>query len=189
MTIGDVQVFAIESRITQAYEQLSLKALGFFVLYLGGVRYGVYEPDASMLANSFDQVCDRIARKGSHKAPFATEASAGMIADAFRSAVYGMEPRDVFFGIGLSDFQQLIYSNRLLWAPDGDEAFDDGSYVLQFDVGDRVRLIGFKTLEDGSHDPATLGDAWMDADTYYGVLTQWRDAFENEWSSFPKSDS
>ena len=32
----------------------------------------------------------------------------------------------------------------LVSAPDGDEAFDDGSYVLQFDVGDRVRLIAFK---------------------------------------------
>ena len=46
-----------------------------------------------------------------------------------------------------------------MWAPDGDEPFDDASYVLQFDVKDRVRLIAFKSSEGYLHDPATLSDA------------------------------
>jgi hypothetical protein len=66
------------------------------------------------------------------------------------------------------------------------EAFDDGSYVLQFDIGDRARLIAFDTIEDGSPNPATLRDVWMGVEAYSDVLTRWRDAFESEWNSLPK---
>jgi hypothetical protein len=47
--------------------------------------------------------------------------------------------------VGLRD---MIYSRHILWAPDGDAAFDDGSYILQFDVDERVRLIAFKGRQD-----------------------------------------
>jgi hypothetical protein len=61
MMIGNPGIFAIESEISRAYERLGLRALGFFVLHVGGRRYGVYEPEATMLANSFDDVQERIA--------------------------------------------------------------------------------------------------------------------------------
>jgi hypothetical protein len=74
----------------------------------------------------------------------------------------------------------------LVWAPDGDEAFDDGSYVLQFDVENRVRLIGFKSDDTDRYDPATLKDIWLSSDDFYSVLSRWRDAFEAEWETAPK---
>jgi hypothetical protein len=71
--------------------------------------------------------------------------------------------------------------------PDGDEAFDDRSYVLQFDVGDRVRLIAFRPMEGSClHDPATLRDVWLVANDFYRILQDWLDAFEAEWASMPK---
>jgi hypothetical protein len=73
-----------------------------------------------------------------------------------------------------------------MWAPDGDAALDDGSYVLQFDVDDRVRVIAFRCRENFLHDPATLSDVWLSADGFYNVLQQWHDAFEAEWESLPK---
>ena len=48
MIVGDTQVFAIESEITEAYASLGLRALGFFVIHVGGSRYGVYDPNATM---------------------------------------------------------------------------------------------------------------------------------------------
>ncbi len=69
-----------------------------------------------------------------------------------------------------TSFSDLAYSNDLLWAPDGDETFDDGSYILQFDLGDRVRLIAFKRSENGLHDPFTLRDVWISAEGYSRVL-------------------
>jgi hypothetical protein len=73
-------------------------------------------------------------------------------------------------------------------APDGDEAFDDGSFVLQFDVGDRVRLIAFKSCHNYLHDAGSLSDVWLAADDFYGILRQWHDAFESEWESTPKTE-
>jgi hypothetical protein len=127
MTIGHPAVFAVESRITRAYERLSLRALGFFTIHIQGQTYGVRSPDASMLACSFDAVTRRIADRGSHSASFAEE-DAGILADSVLQAIFGEEqPGQSFFSFTQEQFSDLVYSRHLIWAPDGDEAFDDGS--------------------------------------------------------------
>lgn len=170
MIIGDTGAFAIESGITKAHANLGLRALGFFVIHVGGNRYGLYESNATTLASSFDEVQNRIARRGLHTAPFAEELDAGRLADTFRHALYADDLQHEFFGLSRDQFSDLAYSNDLLWAPDGDETFDDGSYILQFDLGDRVRLIAFKRSENGLHDPFTLRDVWISAEGYSRVL-------------------
>ena len=141
-----------------------------------------------MLACSFDEVGKRIAERGTHTAAFSTEADARRISDAFREAVYADEQKESYLGIPLKHFTAMIRAGRLDWAPDGDEAFDDGSYVLQFDVGSRVRLIAFTSTRDCRYDSDTLRDVWLAADDFYAVLQQWYDAFHAEWESVPKSD-
>lgn len=170
MIIGDPSVLAIESDITRAYERLSFRALGFFVIYVSGFCYGRRSADSSMLARSFDEVRNRIAMRGGHIVPFAAEADAGRIADAFRNTIYGEEPRESQFGILLPQFREMIYSKQIVWAPDGDEAFDDGSYMLQFDIEDHVRLIAFKSARCHPYDPATIRDVWLAADYFYDIL-------------------
>jgi hypothetical protein len=186
LIVGNPAIFAIESSISQAYERLSFRALGFFVIYVGGRCYGRRSPDATMLACSYDDIERRMAKCGSHATPFATEADAGKIADAVRSALYAEKQQKSYFDIPLAEFSDMIWSKRIMWAPDGDEAFDDSSYVLQFDVGDRVRLIAFKSRQGCLYDPATLSDVWLATDDFYCVLRKWRDAFEIEWASMPK---
>lgn len=186
MIIGDKSKFAIESGITEAYERLSWIALGFFLIHIQGYAYGVREPDATMLACSFNEVRERVARRGTHIAAFAEDTDAGRIADAIRKALYtpGQE-NEHFFGISQLELRTLIRGNHLIWAPDGDEAFDDGSFVMQFDVGNRVRLIGFKSSEEG-YDSSSLRDVWLGVDEFYGVLTEWSKAFESHWATIPK---
>ena len=190
MITGEKAIFAIESGILHAYESRHFKALGFFLIHVSGFCYGVNEPDATMMGCSHGEVIDRISRRGTHTAPFAEEAGAGKIADAFRAAIYVEDQeREQFFGIPQPAFKRIIYDNKLRWAPDGDEAFDDSSYVLQFDVGDRVRLIAFRRGPDKNdyyHDPATLRDLRLSADDFYGVLERWRKGFEAEWTAMPK---
>jgi hypothetical protein len=140
-----------------------------------------------MLACSYGEVERRINMRGSHTAPFATESEGTKIAEAFRNAIYAENQREAYFGIPLVEFRDTFHSKRIMWAPDGDEAFDDGSYVLQFDVGDRVRLIAFKSSQGYLPDPATLSDVWLAADDFYSVLQRWRDAFEAEWELAPKA--
>ena len=99
-----------------------------------------------------------------------------------------IEQTRLFFGIRQTEVQRLIYANHLKWAPDGDEAFDDGSNILQFDVGDRVRLIAFtwKSLPKYHHDPDSLREIWMGAEEFYRILVEWRLAFAEEWTRTAK---
>jgi hypothetical protein len=110
------------------------------------------------------------------------------MAVAFRKGVYSLEyENEAFFGIPQPEFSDLYYTNKLIWAPDGDEAFDDGSYILQFDIGKAVRLIGFKTRRDRDEiDFNTLRDLYLGADEFYGLLEKWRDDFDADWKMRPK---
>ena len=186
MIVGNPSIFAIESTIGRAYENPGLRALGFFAIHVCGNCYGVRSPDTTFLACSYDEVQRRIGKRGSHTAPFASEPDAGEIAHAFRSAVYGEEQWKSYFGIPCSEFDKVVEVNRIMWAPDGDEAFDDGSYILQFDVDDHVRLIAFKSGQDCLYDPPSLAEAWLAADHFYDVLERWHRSFEAEWASLPK---
>lgn len=187
MIIGNPSVFAIESSITRAYERLSFRARGFFVIYAGGRCYGKRSPDSTLLACSYEEVERRTTERGTHSVPFSIEPDGRKIADAVRSAIYAEEPDEYYFGVPRSAFSDMIYSRHVLWAPDGDEAFDDRSYVLQFDIGDRVRLIAFKSGEGYARDDSTFTDTWLAADDFYHILRRWHDDFTAEWASMDKT--
>ncbi len=186
LIIGNTSLFAIESSVTKAYERLSFRALGFFVVHVGGRSYGRRSADSTMLASSFDEVERRIARRGTHNVSFAVEPDAGRIADAFRDAAYADRPKESYFDIPKIRFAEMVHVKRIVWAPDGDEAFDDRSYILQFDILDSVRLIAFKCGQGFFHDPTTLTDISLPSEDFYGLLRKWHDAFEAEWASLEK---
>jgi len=123
---GDKKSFAIESEITEAFERPGLRALGFFVVYIGNYRYGVHAPRATMLACSFDEVKRRMANRGKHMAPFANESDASRIAIAVDKAIYASRDEgEIIFDTSLLELRKRIGVHKLLWAPDGDAAFDD----------------------------------------------------------------
>jgi hypothetical protein len=184
MMIGNPLKVAIESEITQASELPSQMALGFFVIYVMGRSYGVRETNATTLGASFNEVRRRIAGRGSHSLPAVMEADAESVASAFRRAVYGeCEKNELFFAMAGAKFRDAIYSNHLVWAPDGDEAFDDGSYVLQVESQNQVRLIAFVGTPDFLYDPSSLRDLRLPGDEFYMVLQDWYDGFDDEWRS------
>ena len=132
----------------------------------------------------------RLKDRGLQVASFASEPHAGEIADAFRNVRFADEQKESFFGIKLDEFNHIFGLNNLVWAPDGDEAFDmTASYVLQFDLGDQVRLIAFKSDEHPPPDPLTIRDLWMAGERYYSVLERWLEAIIAEWKALPKEDA
>lgn len=182
MVIGDPALFAIESHIEQVFPERSSMALGYFNIHLLNFRYGVHDRQATLLACSYDEVGRRIELRGLHAAPFATEADSSALASAFRDACYSVkEGRSDYLGLSRDEFVRVVDGNHLLWAPDGDEAFDDSSYVLQFDVDNKVRLVGMRCRTGHSFEPDTLRDVIVPGDEYYGLLAQWRSEFEREW--------
>jgi hypothetical protein len=143
-----------------------------------------------MLACSLDEVARRIARRGHHLALFSEVGNAVEIAEAYIRAVYRESaPADQFLGLNLPEFTEAVRAGKFEWAPDGDEAFDDGSYVLQFDVGDHVRLIAFRQNEEDGDIIVDLGQAWLASSDFYDVLEQWRACFLSEWQALLKKPS
>jgi hypothetical protein len=188
MMVGEPSVFAIESAIVKAYTQPSLRGLGFFVIHIRGLIYGIRKEDATTLACSLDAVQNRLAARGKHTASFASDRDASEIASAFRDALFAESPKESFFEIPLDEFRSLFEgtTDSCMMAPDGDEAFDDGSYILQFNVGEQVRLIAFRGGTESLYDPATLSDVWLPAADFYRILEEWRNAFITEWDAAPK---
>jgi hypothetical protein len=180
LIIGNPARFGVESAVTEFFEEPGLRALGCFVLHIEGTRYGVCEPDATMLANSFDEVRRRITNRGTHLAPFVKEDGMQIAVSVIRSLYTDVDKGTTFFDLSSSDFGRLIHRNRLLWAPDGDEAFDDRSFVLQFDAADRVRLIAFRRGLDADV-LLNMRDVWMLSDHFYSILEEWHRRFEADW--------
>lgn len=181
ITVGDQVIFAIESGIAKAFEKPSQRAIGYFVIYVKGRCYGVKSLDATLLACSVDAVQERIECGGLHLAPFSAELDPVKIADAYLAARLHLgRESEMFFGMTATMLGDLFISSGLVWAPDGDEAFDDGSHVLQLDVGGKVRLIAFTDSNNFIEVIKTISDVWIDSDDYYGHLAEWLKRFEHE---------
>jgi hypothetical protein len=182
--VGSKDSFAIESAILEAYKNSSQRALGFFVIYVAGKCYGVRDPDATIMGCSLGTVEERLGHRGKHCVSFSAEPNANKIMDAYLAALYDSHPeRAEYFGLSIDALSKLIYTRHIQWAPDGDEAFDDSSHVLQFDACGQVRLVAFKNIGSREEIAKTLSDVWISADVYYGVLTEWRRQFLREWVS------
>jgi hypothetical protein len=119
--------------------------LRFFVIQAVGLRRGVHESDATMLGYSFGEVESRIGDGGRHTAPLATEVEAARTPRPIETLFTLKNNVRVFWYRAARVPRTVPFESG--WAPDADEAFDDGSYVLQFDVDGRVRLIAFKIDE------------------------------------------
>ena len=182
MMVGKPSIFAIESCIKTAYSRLGFRALGSFLIHIQGHRYGVQDPEATMLACSFDEVERRIKNRGMHTAPLLVKLSPSEIAETFRRLYYSDNSDDD----GLANSDNAFFSKHIVWAPDGDSAFDDGSYILQFDIADNVRLVAFKAATDSLFDSNTLREVVIKADDFYTILEQWHEQFLTEWTALPQ---
>lgn len=183
MIVGEPSEFAIESKITRPDVSSGIRGVGYFVIHVAGRPYGVRQDEATCLACSYDAVRRRLTSRGKHTASFSSEPDAHRIAEAFRKCFYSDSNEAIYLGLARDHFETYFRRDAgdLLWAPDGDEAFDDSSYILQFDVGYQVRLIGFQCDKLGAIVGESLRDLWLPADTYYGICLQWADAFETDW--------
>jgi hypothetical protein len=185
LLVGDPQKFAIESTIFAAYRRRSLRAKGYFVIHLASRLYGVRSEQATLLACSYDQVLKRLQKRGSHRSSIELGCSASQIAACVESAIYGSASEHLKPDcLALRD---ETYRNELMLAPDGDQAFDDGSRILQFDRDEQVRLVGFVGL-GGAVAENTLSEVLMPSREFYEVLREWTERFAGEWESAEKCE-
>ena len=177
MIVGDRELFGIESGITGAFPGNPHLGLGYFTVHIGGRSFGVKEPDVSMLGCSLNEVTARLAGRGTHRWPRLSNLSAVAIVEAFLDAIYRETTRDVYLGLTKTEFIGAFQEGNFQWAPDGDEAFDDSSYILQFDVDDKIRLIAFKKSEHAVDVANSVMELWIESELFYSILSAWRDHF------------
>ena len=176
---GDPNTFAIEWYIHQSYERRSLLALGFFVIHVDGQQYGVRNVEASMLACSYSAVLQRIKNKGHHTSRFFPSPAIQLV-ETYLDLYFSI-PGAVssLTGATISDFISSTGERDLMWAPDGDEAFDDGGHVLQIDIGNEVRLIAFKNNGPIEEIRSSIREIKLPAETFYKILEEWVKDFDN----------
>jgi hypothetical protein len=178
--VGHREVFAIEWCITEALESVSQIALGYFVVHINGKSFGVKSPDATLLGCSLYEVKERIAKRGAHVATFSKK-PAIEIADAYRNAIYSDLPLNAkLFELSVEEFTEIIFVQKIQWAPDGDAAFDDGGHILHFDDGLNVRLVAFSNEIKREDFLNSVVDINLDAANFYGTLEKWVVEFDVE---------
>jgi len=180
MLIGDPDIFAIESSVSKIYPNSSFLALGFFSIYVAGNVYGVRLPEASMLGCSFNAVRRRIERRGCHLLSCDLYFDALSIVEAVHNVVYSENPRSCALGLSRENLIESLYEKEVLWAPDGDEAFDDGGHVLHIDYGDKVRMIAFFNKEKIESIKESVTEIYLSSNDFYGILERWKNGFEEE---------
>jgi hypothetical protein len=186
--VGNPSALAIESGITQVFDRASQRALGYFLIHVGGRCFGVRAPDATLLACSFDSVKRRIANRGKHHSIFTDERSSLEIVDAVQAVEYDENRQgERFLGFSASDIQVSLRVNENIWAPDGDAAFDDGGHVLHLDFGDSVRLIAFRNTGTRDEILGSVAESRLLAEDFYEILRSWQDQFEAECSRLDHS--
>jgi hypothetical protein len=164
--------------VTEVFSDVQNNLLGYFVVYIQGQRYGVYEPDATLLGNSIGTVRQRVANMGSHTLGISIDFPEKQLIDWYIKC-YGdlLSPcRDILGDDGLKLWDEFN-RNKILWAPDGDEAFDDGSHVFHFDFGRIVRLIGctyvnYLPIEN------SIRSICLPSSDFYEILDRWQASFE-----------
>lgn len=187
MLVGEKSTFGIAWQLTEAYHSMGMRGMGYFNYYIGGLRFGVNSPHATLLGCSFESIRERVRLRGTHHAAFSLN-EAKEIAISYRRACFDESAADnLFFGTLAPILCKEIHEANVVMAPDGDLAFNDGSHVLQFDVDNKVRLIAFKSTEIGyTFVQHSLRDVWLSADSFYVILEQCLLDFDREWSAMNK---
>ncbi|MEN2711105.1 hypothetical protein ACQKOH_06405 [Sphingomonas sp. NPDC092331] len=179
---GDRTALAIESYVDEFIASRSQMGIGYFLIHAGGKRYGVEDPRACAMGSSYSEVLSRLRREGEHVLTFASRIDARDLAIHVVNHIYDRgfsEP--VLPPEWKQEIDALLYANALIWAPDGDAAFDDGSHVLQIDDGDKVRIIAFVNADTQGELESSLADVTTERAHYYAVLREWAQKFELQW--------
>jgi len=182
---GNPNELAIESYVDEFLPEKSWRAIGCFLIHVGGRRFGVERPRATALACSFDEVRERLRCRGKHIFSPSEQVGATEIAFRVLNSRYCRE----FSGFEMKpewadELDQVLFKNKLIWAPDGDAAFDDGGHIIQIDEGDMCRIVAFNNGETDRDTRESVVDVRLSCRRFYDILAQWSGQFEDDWAQF-----
>ncbi len=176
MLFGNKEKFAIEFEVKEIYHDKRFIGDGFFVVYIDGFMYGRKEDDATSFGCIRSTLKYFDVLQSPSKNPF-NKYECYELCDKFYDTAYRMERR--YKEEEIKDFikeAEITYDKRencLLdyWTP-MEEAFDDGSFVLQLNEGDSVRLLGFKTSDDETYNIENVHGAIIQKEKFSSIIQE-----------------
>lgn len=136
MVFGDKNSFAIEVEVNERYDDYFIGD-GFIVVYIKNICYGRKEKLATSFPCSVKQL-ETFIKNNINNGIDLNKYTKDDIAFSYYIQNYS----DLDLSMYNKDF---LFKTKCLTTWDFDEAFDDGSYIIHFDYGDKTRIIGFKS--------------------------------------------
>ncbi|NIJ64636.1 hypothetical protein FHR20_001567 [Sphingomonas leidyi] len=162
--------------------------IGYFLIHVGGKQYGVKKPRACVMGNSYNEIVSRISQEGEHRLSFSSKIDSKELSIYIANSIYnrGFEG-GVIPAQWSKEIDDSLYANALMWAPDGDSAFDDGSHIVQVDDEQRVRITAFVNAETQGEFENSISDVILGQETFYETLGAWAREFDGQWKVFLNS--
>lgn len=188
MIIGNPEVFALESEQTDLFEGGPWLSNGTFFLHIAGRRFGSDNRGNTNMSIVLWEIERRLNDRGEHNLDHLGAMDAATLASIFEDVVYRMEPQQQYEFMSASELGDALYTAGINWSYGMGEAFDDGSRILQTDVGDQVCVVGYRVdhANELGYQPDSLREQWLSSDEFYGLLEEWRQAFLREYDALPK---
>jgi hypothetical protein len=170
---GERDAFAIVCEVSEWLERDSQLGIGSFRYFVAGASFGRSEPDATLLGCSVQNVERRIRSRGRRVYLVEDGMNAAEIVSGYLRLYSAAWIGDRGASLYRTASVEAYGRDGVVAAPDGDEAFDDGSHVLQFDRGDDVRVIAVRNFDTEAEALGSVREALLTADQFYGVLSKW----------------
>lgn len=177
----DAGEFGIRTHIEEVFTKPHVMAMGSHRFRVGSNWYGCAEPDATLLGCSRDAIVERLQQRGRRVSDGLGDQDPAMVMQAWLVSEYGRDivPWAPINGMDRERLNKAIHFNYVRMAPDGDAAFDDGSQILQFDVGETVLIVACRIGGEAGWPVAKdLSVARLPAGAFYSALEEWLRAFD-----------
>lgn len=178
MLFGDKKVFGIEFEVKELYHNKSFIGDGFFVVYIDGFMYGIREDDASSFGAILWTLKESCSSFIHMKNPF-NNFEDFEICDKFYDANYRSENRypektkmdyDCTYLVkpGCDERDGNLANRFLIYWAQMEEAFDDGSFILQINEEKYIRILGFKA--SANYDVENVHSAKVPIEDFFSTL-------------------
>ncbi|MCA9290144.1 MAG: hypothetical protein KDA25_03385 [Phycisphaerales bacterium] len=165
---GDQQRFAVEVRYGSDSARDIGSAFGRFRLWIRGQSFGCPGDSSSCFAPSGESLRQRWRQRGQHHADWVDRERPLAALREVHELVYLLTDDDLAER-GLQP-NRVAEAVNLMMAPDGSEAFDDGSLVIQWDTDDQVIVAGTIVTDEGVDDSIAL--IALANNEFYGIIQE-----------------
>jgi hypothetical protein len=178
MTIGDINIFALEYSIIEYYDSRYIGD-GKFIVYINGTKYGKSNNNSTTFSSIIPSLGQR-ANTSNLTDPIFEKYPPYDLAFACYDSYYGENPKEVYLGLNREHFLVLKRNNKIEWHG-MDEAFDDGSFIIQLNnANNEISLIGYRAISSNPSQIEELNSIKLKYSIFSEIINQFIESIKNE---------